>query len=374
MKQLVLLGGGHAHVEVLRSLALQPLDTCTVTLVSPRDFQLYSGMVPGHLAGHYTLEECGIPVATLALRAGVRFLRTRAALIDPSRREITLADGGELTYDVLSLDIGSRGFTGEVPGVMQHGIVVRPLDAMLQEWAKVHARAGSGEIRSITMVGGGAAGVELAFAMDHRLKASFAEHAPHVRVVADTREPLPELAHGIRARATLMLARRGIGLHCGHRAREIGPGYVRLEGGNEFASDATFWSAGAAAPELIRESGFVTDDDGYLLTDAALRSVSHPEVFGAGDCATQRDAVRPKAGVFAVRAGPALAANLRAAIAGTGLTPHLPSKRYLALLSAGSRYALGAWNGVSFQGGWLWRWKDRIDRRFIARYRDLQPD
>jgi len=294
-------------------------------------------------------------------------------LIDPARREITLADGGELNYDVLSLDIGSQPLTGGVAGVERHAHMVRPLDAMLEHWARVHARASRGELRSITMVGGGAAGVELAFAMDHRLKESLGAGAPHVRIVADSREPLPELAHGIRARATLLLAKRGIGLHCGHRAREIGPGYVRVEGGNEFASDVTFWSAGAAAPELIRAAGFATDAHGYLLTDATLRSVSHAEVFGAGDCATQRDAPRPKAGVFAVRAAPALAANLRAAIAGTPLAPHVPSKRFLALLGTGSRHALGAWNGVSFQGGWAWRWKDRIDRRFVARYRDARP-
>jgi selenide,water dikinase len=178
-----------------------------VTLVSPQDFQLYSGMVPGHVAGHYTRDQCAMPLATLAMRAGVRFLRTHAVLVDPARREITLADGGELAYDVLSLDIGSQPFTGGVAGVERHAIAVRPLDAMLENWARVHARASRGELRSITMVGGGAAGVELALAMDHRLKETLGGGAPHVRIVADSREPLPELAHGIRARATLILAK-----------------------------------------------------------------------------------------------------------------------------------------------------------------------
>jgi len=371
MKRLVLLGGGHAHVEVLRSIALQPIDGCEVTLVSPLDLQLYSGMVPGHIAGHYTIDECVIPLPSLSQRAGAAFRRTGAALVDPERREVTLADGGSLEYDVLSIDIGARSLIGDAKGVAQHAVLVRPLEGLLQEWSKVHTRATRGEVRSITLVGGGAAGVELALAMESRLKAGLGDRAPHVRVVTDSPEPLPELARGARERAARILASRGIGLHCGHRVRELDAGSVRLEGGNEFASDATFWSAGAEAPDLIRDSGFATDARGYLLTDEMLRSVSHPEVFGAGDCATQRGAERPKAGVFAVRAGPALAANLRAALSGSALAPHVTAKRYLALLSTGERYALGVWNGLSFEGAWTWRWKDRIDRKFIARYREL---
>jgi pyridine nucleotide-disulfide oxidoreductase family protein len=369
MKRLVLLGGGHAHVEVLRSLVLQPLAGAGVTLVSPADRQLYSGMVPGHIAGHYALEDCAIELDRLAERAGAAFHRSRAALVDPTRREITLADGGSLPYDVLSLDIGARAFTGEVEGVERHALIVRPLDRMLQAWSEVQARAAQGRVRSITMVGGGAAGVELALAMDHRLRASLGEGAPHVRVVTDAPAPLAELAGGARARVARILAGRGIGLHCGHRVREVGADFVRLEGGNQFASDATFWSAGAAAPDLVRDSGFSTDAHGYLLTDETLRSVSHPEVFGAGDCATQRGLERPKAGVFAVRAGPALAMNLRSALSGAPLARHVTGKRYLALLSAGDRHAVGAWNGFSFEGDWAWAWKDRIDRKFIARYR-----
>jgi selenide,water dikinase len=365
----VLLGGGHAHVEVLRLLALQPVADCEIALVSPYDQLLYSGMVPGYVAGHYALEDCVISLTLLAQRSGARFHRTHAALVDPSRREVTLADGGALAYDVLSIDIGSRTSTGDAKGVDRHAFLLRPLEEALQAWSRVHARVAEGGVRSITLVGGGAAGVELAFAMHHRLGVGFGERAPHVRIVTDAAEPLPELAAGARSRAARILAERGIGLHCGHRVREVGPESVRLEGGNEFASDATFWSAGAAAPDLVRDSGFATDERGFLLSNAKLQSVSHPEVFAAGDCATQQGIDRPRAGVFAVRAGPALAANLRAALSGAPLAPHVSGKRYLALMSTGAPHAIGAWNGLAFEGAWAWRWKDRIDRTFIARYR-----
>ena len=369
MKRLVLLGGGHAHVEVLRSFAADPAPGCEIVLVSPEARQLYSGMVPGFVAGNYALDDCAIDLAALSKRAGGAFRRTAASLVDPSRREVVLADGAALDYDVLSIDIGARAFTGDVKGVEHHAVPVRPLEVAVEGWERIRQRAAGGEVRSITMVGGGAAGVELALAMQHRLSAELGGSAPHLRVVTDTPRPLAELAPGARERLTRLMGERGIGVHCGSAVSEVGASFVRLVSGIEFASDVTFWSAGAAAPDLIRDSGFATDGHGFLLTNDCLQSVSHGEVFAAGDCAAQRGRERPKAGVFAVRAGPVLAANLRAALAGAPLRPHVTGRRYLALVSAGSSYAVGVWNGFSWEGRWAWKWKDRIDRAFVARYR-----
>jgi selenide,water dikinase len=150
---------------------------------------------------------------------------------------------------------------------------------------------------------------------------------------------------------------------------EVGPGFVRLRDNIEFASDATFWVAGAAANPIFRDSGLRTDERGYLLVNDCLQSLSHPDVFGAGDCATSLEHPRPKAGVFAVRAGPALAANLRAALAGQPLRAQVTRKRFLALIACGDRRALGVYGPLVFSGRWVWHWKDRIDRRFLARYR-----
>ena len=369
MKRLLLLGGGHAHVEVLRSFAAEPVDGCEIALVSPEARQLYSGMVPGVVAGHYALDDCAIDLAALSKRAAGSFRRTTASLVDPSRREVMLADGTALDYDVLSIDIGARAFIGGAKGVERHAVPVRPLEMAVRGWEHVRELAAGGEVRSITMVGGGAAGVELALAMQYRLDEELGERAPHLRVVTDTAQPLAELARGARTRLTWLMSERGIGVHCGSAVSEVGATFVRLESGIEFASDATFWSAGAAAPDLIRDSGFAIDDRGFLLTNDFLQSVSHSEIFGAGDCATQRDRERPKAGVFAVRAGPVLAANLRAALAGMRLRPHVTGRNYLALVSAGSSYAVGVWNGFSWEGRWAWKWKDRIDRSFVAKYR-----
>jgi pyridine nucleotide-disulfide oxidoreductase family protein len=368
MKRLVLLGGGHAHVEVLRSLAGNPGARPEVTVVTPFPRLIYTGMVPGVIAGHYRLEECAIAIDALAQRAGANFVQSRASLVNPVAREVMCADGGIIPYDVLSMDVGSMPVIGTARGVAEHAIAVRPLEDLMKGWGSVLARARSGKVGSITMVGGGAGGVELAFAMDYRLRSELGEAAPHVRIITNTSVPVAEFGEGARRRFRKRLAKRNIGMHVSSTVAEVGQDHVRLDTGLEFASDATFWAAGAGSHHWIRESGFATDARGFLLTNDCLQSVTYREVFGAGDCATTEGRPLAKAGVFAVRAAPVLAANLRAAVAGGDLAQFRTSPRYLALISAGGRRAVGTWNGLAWEGWWVWRWKDRIDRAFVAKY------
>ena len=326
MKTLLLLGGGHAHVEVLRAFAQAPIDGWKVVLVSPFPRQLYSGMVPGVVAGHYALDECAIDLQALCRRANVSLQRNRASFIDPARREVVLADGGGATYDLMSLNIGGRTLTGNARGVDPNAVVIRPLEEAMRGWSNVLDRARKGAIRSVTLVGAGAAGIELALAVDHRLKQETSSRAPHVRVIGDV-SPLAGIPGSARDRLLRLARENGIGLHTGSAVTEVGADFVQLDGGLQFASDATIWTTGTQAPDLVRDSGFATDARGYLLTNDFLQSVSHPQVFAVGDCATQRDRDRPRAGVFAVRAAPALAANLRAVMTGSALRPDRKSTR-----------------------------------------------
>jgi selenide,water dikinase len=368
MKQLVLLGAGHAHVEVLRDLAVNPAPNIQVTLVTPYPRLIYTGMAPGVIAGHYRLEESAIDVAGLARRAGATHVQAAASLVSPVPREVICADGTVIAYDVLSLDVGSQPIVGQAIGVEKHAIPVRPLEKLMKGWADVLEHARSGKINSVTMVGGGAAGVELALAIDHRFRRDLQGPVPHVRIITNTPEIVTEFNPRARARLKRHLLDRNIGIHTSSTVVEVGPRHVRLDNGMEFVSDATFWAAGAAAYEWIRLSGFATDERGFLVTNDYLQSVTFQDVFGAGDCATQEGRVLPKAAVFAVRAAPTLAANLRKMIAGEPLAAHVTGARYLALVSAGRRSAIGAWGRWSWEGYWAWRWKDRIDRNFVARY------
>jgi pyridine nucleotide-disulfide oxidoreductase family protein len=369
LKHLVLLGGGHAHIEVLRDLGAQPHDEMwSVTLVTPSPRFIYSGMVPGHVAGHYAIEECTIDLAGLAKRASAQTRWTAVTRIDAMARRLVCASGPAVPYDILSIDVGSLPANVDVPGVAGQAVLLRPLERAVEGWNEVLRRSREGKVGAVTVAGAGAAGIELALAMEHRLRNELGGAAPHVRVVTDAPRAAPEFAFGARRRLQRWLKRRGVGLHVGNAVREVGPGFVRTAHGFEFVSDALFWAAGSAAHPWIRAAGFTTDERGYLLTNDFLQSVSHPEVFGAGDCATQEGRAYPKAGVFAVRAAPVLAANLRAAIAEGPFQPHATGRRYLALVSTGGRHAVGVWNGAAWEGDWVWRWKDRIDRRFVAGY------
>src|SRR5438874_2249802 len=253
VKHLLLVGGGHSHLAVLKSFGDAPAEGVHLALLSPSRHAFYSGMVPGVVAGHYRPEDCRVDLGALAARAGARFLLDSAAGVDPARREVTTARGERLHYDVLSLDTGSSA--GEPAG------------------------------------------------------------------------------------------------------------------GERFEAQAAVWATGAYAPPWVAQSGLATDARGFVAVSDTLQSHSCPEIFAAGDVATVVGEARPKSGVFAVRQGPVLARNLRRALAGEASERFRPPSRSLALISCGDRYAVASWGGFALEGAWVWRWKDRIDRRFVERYR-----
>jgi len=369
VKRLLLVGGGHAHIEVLRDIAERPLPGVEVTLVTPSQRMIYTGMVPGVIAGHYAFSECTIDLAGLARRANADLLLTTASLLSPDANRLACADGTVLPYDVVSLDVGSHPAIGEASGVERHAILMRPLERALVGWNGVFARAAAGNVNAITVVGGGAAGIELALAMRHRFDVALKDpDVPHVRLVSD--EAGVGIAAGAARRLMARMRRAGVASHVGAAVTEVGEGFVRIEGGLEFATDAVFWATGAAAHGWLRDSGLATDKRGFMLVNSSMQSVRYANVFGVGDCATVEGHATAKAGVFAVRAAPLLAGNLRAALGGGELVRHLPKPRYLSLVSTGRKHAVGTWGPLAWQGRWAWHWKDRIDRRFVQRYRE----
>jgi len=291
-------------------------------------------MLPGFVAGHYALDEIRIDVARLAARAGVKLVLGRVAALDATRRIARLEDGAELEYDIASLDVGSDS------AAPAYALATKPFEPFMEQWLEAKDRA-----RSIAVVGAGAAGVELAMAAAHRTSA---------RVVLFSDRPM--FRPGLAKRVARQLARNGVELRAG----------VAFADGMRKDHDLVIWTAGAAALPWLRGSGLAVDERGFVLVDDRLRSVSHPEVFAVGDCATLRDAPHPKSGVYAVRHAPVLAANLRGA-----QRRYVPQRRALALISCGERYAIADWNGLSVEGAWVWRWKDRIDRRWVEGFRTL---
>ena len=362
MKRLVLLGGGHAHVELLKTLAQRPLPDTLVTLVSPHAQVLYSGMLPGAIAGRYALADCAIALDTLAQRAHADRIEARASGIDPQARRVTLEDGRTLDYDVLSLDIGAAIGGHGIVGAQAHGLALRPLEPFWTGVQAIRERAAR-RFLGIVVVGGGAAAVEVALALQHRLAGQ-----ANVSLVTGGTAPLPDYAEAVRRKVRRALRRRAIRV-VEDRCTELTGRQARLASGEGLACDAAILATGASAQAWLCDSGLALDPAGFVATGPTLQSVSHPDVFAVGDTASRRDRDVPRSGVYAVRAGPALARNLRTFLAGEAPTAHCPAARSLNLLSCGDGRAIAAWGRWSAQGRWVWWWKDRIDRRFVARYR-----
>ncbi len=364
MKRLLLLGGGHAHLQVMRAFAAEAVPAAELTLVTPYPRLTYSGMVPGHVAGHYSLEQCSVPLAPMAERAGVRLLQGAATGIDPARRSVTLADGRSLPYDALSLDIGATVDRDAIPGAREHGLFVRPIEAFTLLWGRM-AELGRERALCVVVVGGGAAGVELALSIHHALG-----ERSHVSLVTGGGVPLPTHPPSVQRRALRALKRRNVTV-LEDSCAEVSAEHVLLGRGTRVACDAAVMALGAAAPPWLRDSGMALDEQGFIATGPTLQSNSHAEVFAAGDVATRSDEPHPKSGVYAVRAGAPLALNLRRFLAGGELVPYRPQRRALNLLACGERYAIASWGGWSAEGAWVWRWKDRIDRDFMRAHGGL---
>jgi pyridine nucleotide-disulfide oxidoreductase family protein len=365
LKHLVLLGAGHAHLFVLKSLAQHHPADLNVTLVTPYTRQLYSGMVPGFVAGHYSLDDCVIPLEPLAALSRVKLVQGAADGIDTASKLVHLATGETMHYDVLSIDTGAvldpERIEAMIPGARENGLFVRPIEAFGALWPQVEQLA-QGHALSVAVLGGGAAGVELCLAAAHRL--------PHCRMTLVTGGPEPAAMYpaGVRSRLRRVLKKRNITVLQEPCVR-IRPGELELASGARLACDAPILALGAQAAPWLAGSSLALDAQGFVLVNAFQQSVSHPDVFAAGDAASREDMPHPKSGVYAVRAGPALARNVMAMIEGQALHAHAPPARTLNLLSCGGFEAIAAWGSWHAQGRWVWHWKDRIDRGFITRFR-----
>ncbi|PWF44032.1 FAD-dependent oxidoreductase [Massilia glaciei] len=368
MKRLVLVGAGHAHARVLRDFARDAPHGIALTLVSPAPLAPYSGMVPGWMAGHYRWDECCIDFARLCRLAGATLRIGMAARIDAAGSVLHLESGEQLDYDVLSLDIGSTAYPPEGAGPQL--LPMRPLSRLNERWETLreHVRAlPPGAACSVLVVGGGAAGVESVLAAKHQL----AEWAPHVAfgyaLATQGKAALPALARSAARKIGAHFERHGIRVIHDFEAARLDHAGVASRDGRTLAADVVLWATGAKAHGWPAAAGIAQDSAGFIKVDSDLRSVSHPNIFAAGDCASFAVAV-PKAGVFAVRMGPVLAHNLRALLGGRPLEKFVAQKRHLVLLGTGGEHAVAAWGPLSWQGRWVWRWKRRIDQRFLARH------
>ena len=360
---IVLLGAGHAHVEVLRRFAMRPEPGVRLTLIGREPETPYTGMLPGLIRSEYTYHEAHIDLAPLAAMAKARLILAEATALDPDGRTVTIPGRPPVPFDLLSIDVGG------IPAAPAEAIAVKPIGGFLDRLHRLEATLPAGA--RIAVVGGGPGGVELALALAVRF-------AGQLRLVLVSATPEPIAAAPATARRAVRnaLVDAGVELVCGVTASALDAGRLLLSDGSFLEVATALWATGVEGPPFLAASGIACDRAGCVRVSRELCSVSHKHIFAAGDCASMDGDPRPKAGVWAVRAGAPLAENLRRAAKGLDLKPWTQQRDALVIVGLGNGRAVAWRNGIAVQGRNVWRVKDRIDRHWMRMYTDMRmaPD
>lgn len=380
--ELVLIGGGHAHVHVIRMFGMAPVEGVRITVVAKDVETPYSGMLPGHVAGLYSRRECHIDLQQLARFAGVRLIHAEATSIDTATRTIRLGDDRPpVPYDVLSLDVGIT------PDYPSSGVTpVKPIAAFSKTWddllSKLEGWSDEDERRRVVVVGGGAGGVELALAMRARIRASLVSlgkspDIAHFSLL--TRGPRILKSHSDGVKACLERALRERDIEVVANCEAIGveeSGFIECNIDDEKKKvpfDECVWCTQARAPKLLEclerdEAGFALVDEYQRCATVDGEDREHARIFAVGDCSSVAGHPRPKAGVFAVMAGMSLYANILSEVSGTDKLAHIPQSSFLGLIGTGDKSCVASRGELSFQADWLWDLKDWIDRKWMWQY------
>eukprot|EP00899_Mesostigma_viride_P005299 jgi/Mesvir1/14770/Mv05411-RA.1 len=379
LKDLVLVGGGHSHVSVLKSFGMNPVPGVRLTLITRDVHTPYSGMLPGYIAGHYDYDDCHIDLRPLATFAGARLIHAPAIGLDLEEKKVEVKDRPPVSYDVVSIDIGITPSKKDATGAAIHTTAVKPIDSYSARWNSIAERVMTTDKPvTLAVVGGGAGGLELAlamqFALQSKLKAA-GRDPQHVKVELFTSNRIME-SHNKHVQKVFrdICKKRGLELHENWRVSQVTERTLTSVTGAEASFDECVWCTQGGSQPWLKESGLSTDADGFICVNDYLQSPSHEDVFAAGDITASINHPRPKAGVFAVRQGPPLTENLRRRLQGQPLKRFKPQKQFLGLISTGDKYAVASRGPLCIAGIWgalLWKWKDWIDRKFMLAFSHL---
>jgi pyridine nucleotide-disulfide oxidoreductase family protein len=400
-KNLVLIGGGHSHAIVLKQFGINPLPGVNITLITNVSHTPYSGMLPGYIAGFYDYHDCHIDLRALARFAHCQILIDHAIALNLSKNQVICQENKPINFDVVSIDIGSTPNTLLVPGAKDYAIPAKPVPQFFNHWQELltERKNKPDQLLRLAIVGGGAGGVELALNMQSSLLREEARGKKQegrskreegkkeegknrefleIDLIQSGRELLPNHNRLVRRRLQEILMSRGIQLYLGETVSKIEPllrhdrvffSYLlHCESGLTKEYDRVFWVTQASAAHWLKESGISTDNNGFILVNDYLQSLSHPQIFAAGDIATMINHPRPKAGVFAVRQGKPLYHNLCRFIQDKPLKPFYPQQQYLSLIGTGDKSAIASRGIFMWESPLLWQWKDRIDRQFMQQF------
>jgi selenide,water dikinase len=368
VRHVLLAGGGHAHAVALRQLVKRPpAPGLRLTLIAPSTHNLYSGALPGVISGHWTEDAIGVPLPPLCKAAGVEFNQDSIVSIDASSKTVRLANGELISFDLASLDVGSGIRELSVSGSKQDVVAIRPIAPFLKHLTEALATIKTGKRPpSIIVIGGGLAGIEVALALQYRLHRENISD-PQVTLVDASEAIAASNSPALRRRLEHALDRAGVSLCLNTRLQAVENGSANLSSGETIEAALVVNCAGSAPHPWIGQSDLNTVN-GRVEIDACLRSTSHPHIWAAGDTSHFKPKPVEPAGVFAVRAGPIIAENIRRFSRNAPLTAFSPQTDYLKLVSLGEKRAIAEKFGFTMEGGWVWKLKKSIDFSFLREH------
>ncbi len=364
--RVLLVGGGHAHIAALRALRQRPDTGLQITLVSRQVHTIYSGALPGYVAGHWPLKDTLIDVRALCSETGTHFLELDVTALDAAKKTVTCNDGSSLTFDTACIDVGTRTKDVGVAGSAGRAVSpIKPFGEFIPAWESFLERVRSGTSEgNVLILGAGLAGIELAAAIRHRLDAFPRSLKSHVTIADSAGSTSPRSSSALRTALHRALQKRRIDIMTSARLTDWDGTIARIEDGRALSCDFILNCAGTEPYEWISASG-LSNKHGYIPVDIYLRHTDQPDIWAAGDAAQLPGDGSYRNGVHALRAGQVLAENLRRRSTGRHPAAYHPQSDYLKLVSLGDRSAVGEKWGLVMEGVILWHLKKWIDSGFL---------
>ena len=364
---LVLVGAGHSNIALIRRFAMDPLESVRLVVINPESTAPYSGMLPGFLAGQYIADELFIDVAALCKQAGARFIRGSLERVDTASKMLLIRHQAfpnvrelYIPYDYAVLNTGAAP-ADSFPSTHAGCYYVKPIRELLIDLPRIDERMRRGN-RSMVIAGGGAAGIELAFAFRAR-------YGSDATITLVSRRSIDH-DNALSAGASVIrraLEEKRITLIESVEVTEAVVGEVRLSDGRSVAAYVVCVATPVRAPSWIEQSG-LAGKDGFLNVNAELQVDDYEGLYASGDIVNLPSS-RGRSGVMAVRAGQYLAKALVQKIRGRHVSPFRPQRHWLTLLNLGDGEAIAVRGSLAYKGASLFKLKDRIDQKFMARFK-----